>query len=34
VPIRKAIYGTAWDGDLLLVRNDEEAACYRLPVAR
>jgi outer membrane protein assembly factor BamB len=34
-----AVTGKTWNppalaGDLLLVRNDEEAACYRLPVAR
>ncbi|MFA5192807.1 MAG: PQQ-binding-like beta-propeller repeat protein [Verrucomicrobiia bacterium] len=34
-----AVSGKTWNppalaGDLLLVRNDEEAACYRLPVAR
>ncbi|MBI5684146.1 MAG: PQQ-like beta-propeller repeat protein [Verrucomicrobia bacterium] len=34
-----AITGKTWNpptlaGDLLLVRNDEEAACYRLPLAR
>lgn len=34
-----AVTGKTWNppalaGDLLLVRNDEEAACYRLPMAR
>ncbi|OHE75333.1 MAG: hypothetical protein A2107_08735 [Verrucomicrobia bacterium GWF2_62_7] len=34
-----AVSGKTWNppalaGDLLLVRNDEEAACYRLPVAK
>jgi len=35
----RALDGKTWNppalvGDLLLVRNDQEAACYRLPLVR